>query len=192
MSLEPIDVFTYDSEYIPIPDFHAVETIQICELAECGWFNLANESWDFGPKYSVEQHEKLCKTITEHFWWREICTVPPGIWKQMFIARMNEIMPKYMPIYAMLDSSSDYYQPLGQEGDYFKSRNIYSDFPQTQLAGNQDYASTGNDTESQRIKEMDLLELAERVKNYDDVNRAICNEINDLFSCLHTVNLNVW
>jgi hypothetical protein len=110
-------------------DFHAVTTIQICELAEEGWFDLSDPSWDFGPKYSEEQHTKLCQRITQHFWWREICVTPPGIWKQMFLNRMNEIMPKFMQLYAMLDPESDFYQPLGQEGEYYKSRNIFSDFP---------------------------------------------------------------
>lgn len=190
--MNPIDIFTYENAYVPIPDFHAVETIQLCELAEAGWFDLTREDWDFGPKYSEEQHEKLCQTITNHFWWREICVTPPGIWKQMFLARMNEIMPKYIQIYAMLDKESQYYQPLGVEGEYYKSRNIYSDFPQTQLAGNQDYASTGNDFESERIKEQNLLELMDKLQTFDAVDRAICNNISDLFSGLHTVNLNIW
>jgi hypothetical protein len=101
-------------------------------------------------------------------------------------------MPKFMQLYAMLDPESDYYQPLGQEGEYYKSRNIFSDFPQTKLAGNEDYASTGNDTEYQRIKQMDILELAERVRNYYDVNSLICSCISDLFSQLHTVSINAW
>ena len=191
MALEHIEIFEDDLTAEP-PDFHAVMTIQICELAEAGWFDLTDPSWDFGPKYSEEQHKELCTRITNHFWWREICVTPPGIWKQMFLTRMNEIMPKFMQLYAMLDPESDYYQPLGQEGEYYKSRNIFSDFPQTKLAGNEDYASTGNDTEYQRIKQMDLLELAERVRNYYDVNSLICSCISDLFSQLHTVSINAW
>ncbi len=191
MALEHIEIFEDDFTAEP-PDFHAVMTIQICELAKEGWFDLTDPSWDFGPKYSEEQHKELCERITNHFWWREICITPPGIWKQMFLARMNEIMPKFMPLYAMLDPESDYYQPLGQEGEYYKSRNIFSDFPQTKLAGNEDYASTGNDTEYQRIKQMDVLELAERVRDYYDVNSLICTGIADLFSQLHTVSINAW
>jgi len=191
MALSDIQIFEDDFASHE-PDFHAVTTIQICELAEAGWFDLSDESWDFGPKYSEEQHERLCKRITQHFWWREICVTPPGIWKQMFITRMNEIMPKFMQLYSMLDEESPFYQPLGQEGEYYKSRNIFSDFPQTKLAGNEDYASTGNDTEYQRIKQMDVLELAERVQNYYDIDTLICMSINDLFSQLYSVNLNVW
>jgi hypothetical protein len=38
----------------------------------------------------------------------------------------------------------------------------------------------------------DVLELAERVQNYYDIDTLICMSINDLFSQLYSVNLNVW
>ena len=100
---------------------------------------------------------------------------------------MNEIMPKYMNWYKTLDDDV----LLGTEGEYYKSRNIYSDFPQTSLQGNsQDYASSGNDMEYERIRQLDPLELGERLERYNDVDLAIINEIEPLFSCLFTVNTN--
>lgn len=190
MPLYPIDIF--DPDVAREADFHAVVSIQLCELAHDGWFNLADESWDFGPKYSAEQHAQLCDKITKHYWYREICVVPPGIWKTMFLEKMNEIMPKYMHLYAMLDKNNENYLPIGQEGEYYKSRNIFSDFPSTRLGGNEDYASNGNDTEYQRIKQMDLLEMYERVRSYKDVDALIIEDISPLFSTLHTVNVNYW
>jgi len=96
-------------------------------------------------------------------------------------------MPKYMYWYKTLDDDI----LLGTEGEYYKSRNVFSDFPQTSLVGDsQDYASTGNDVEYERIKQMDPLELEDRIKNYNDVDLAIINEIEPLFSCLFTVNIN--
>ena len=56
MALKHIEIFEDDLTAEP-PDFHAVMTIQICELAEAGWFDLTDSSWDFGPKYSEEQHK---------------------------------------------------------------------------------------------------------------------------------------
>ena len=44
--------------------------------------------------------------------------------------------------------------------------------------------------EYERIKQMDPLELEDRIKNYNDVDLAIINEIEPLFSCLFTVNIN--
>lgn len=168
-------------------DFHSVITIQLCELAEAGFFDLTREDWDFGPKYSQEQHTQLCKKITNHFWFREIALVPPGIWKHEFLRKLNEIMPKYMILYKVADEGVQ----LGSESEYYKSRNIFSDFPQTSLAGrNQDYASTGNDTEYERIKQLDPIELANRIRNYNDVDLMIVNELESLFSCMFTVNIN--
>jgi hypothetical protein len=98
-------------------------------------------------------------------------------------------MPKYMQWYKTLDEGVQ----IGTEGEYYKSRNVYSDFPQTNLAGNnQDYASTGNDLEYERIKQVDPLELADRLERYNDVDLMIINEIESLFSCMFTANINGW
>lgn len=168
-------------------DFHAVVSIQLCELAEGGFFDLSRPDWDFGPKYSAEQHAQLCRKITDHYWNREIALVPPGVWKHEFLRKLNEIMPKYMAWYKTIDDNV----LLGTESEYYKSRNIFSDFPQTSLRGdNQDYASTGNDVEYERIRQLDPLELGDRLSRYNDVDLAIVLELESLFSCLFIVNLN--
>lgn len=172
-----------------VPDYHAVTTIQLCELANDGFFDLTRKDWDFGPKFSDEQHAQLCKKITNHYWFREIGLVPPGLWKTEFLRFMNEIMPKYMSWYKLISDGAE----LGVESEYYKSRNVFSDFPQTNLAGsNQDYASTGNDTEYERLRQSDLLDIGERIRSYDDVDASIIKEIEPLFSCLFTVNINAW
>ena len=182
------DVPDYEPEqFDDFHDSHSVVSIQLAELAEAGFFDLTRPDWDFGPKYSAEQHKQLCEKITAHYWFREIALVPPGIWKHEFLRKMNEIMPKYMQWYKTIDDNVQ----LGTEGEYYKSRNIFSDFPQTSLRGdNQDYASTGNDVEYERIRQLDPIELASRLRTYNDVDLAIINEIEPLFSCLLTVNVN--
>jgi len=188
MELEPVEPFTYD-DACNRPDYHAVISIQLCELIEGGFFDLSRKDWDFNPKYSEAQHKQLCEKITEHYYYREIALVPPGIWKREFLRKMNEIMPKYMVLYKCADEDIE----LGNASEYYKSRHIFSDFPQTSLAGrNQDYASSGNDTEYERIKQLDPLELAERLDSYDDVDLMIVKEIESLFSCMFTVNINGW
>ena len=93
-------------------------------------------------------------------------------------------------MYKYLD---EYPELLGATSEYYKSRNIYSDFPQTQLNGtNGDYASSGNDMEFERLRQMDILDLAERLRSYDDVDVLIIEEIEPLFSCLLTVNVNAY
>ena len=185
----PKDVQPFDPnwEYSVAPDYHAVVSVQLCELANDGFFDLSRADWDFGPKYSPQQHVNLCNKITQHFWFREIALTPPGIWKVEFLRKLNEIMPKYMPLYKCADEGVI----LGTESEYYKSRNIFSDFPQTALQGeNQDYASTGNDVEYERIKQLDPVELEKRLREYNDVDLAIINEIDSMFSCLLTVNIN--
>lgn len=186
---EKIEPFDPDWSVCTHPDYHAVVTIQLCELINVGFFDLTREDWDFGPKYSTEQHAQLCTKITDHYYYREISLIPPGIWKRELLRKLNEIMPKYMVLYKMADEGIQ----LGSKSEYYKSRNIFSDFPQTSLAGrNQDYASSGNDTEFERIRTADPLDIAERIRNYDDVDAAIINEIEPLFSCMFTVNINGW
>lgn len=187
MEYEDIQPFDPDWGACKRPDYHAVVTIQLCELIDAGFFDLTRADWDFGPKYSAAQHAQLCQKITNHYYYREIALIPPGIWKREFLRKMNEIMPKYMILYKVAGDGVQ----IGTEGEYYKSRNVFSDFPQTALAGNnQDYASTGNDTEYERIRQLDPLELAARLQTFDDVDLMIVKEIEPLFSCMLTVNIN--
>lgn len=171
-------------------EYHDVNTITIAELSEDGWFDLSNkEQWGF-PQYSDEQHSKLCEKITAHFWLREISLVPPQVWKHEFLRKMNEIMPKYIPLYKIIAENPD---GFAASSDYYKSRNIYSDFPQTQLSGaNSDYASSGNDMEYERMRLGSVLDIAERLKSYQDIDLMIINEIEPLFSCMFTLNINAF
>lgn len=248
--LQPVEPFPSDWDTYTIPDYHAVVSIQLCELYNDGFFDLSRSDWDFGPKYSAEQHEQLCRKITQHYWYREIALTPPAVWKREFLRKMNEIMPKYMKWYELVNSEDMHLghtydlitgaytkQDLGSSSnasnrsttentdtdDYYKSRNIFSDFPQTSLTGNnQDYASTGNDTEYEEVTEVDRsetegitgsassqvdgtknynetrvhiadpFEFVEDILKFDNVDNSIINEIEPMFSCLFTVNINGW
>jgi hypothetical protein len=208
---DPIIPFEFDPE-CNRPDYHAVVSIQLCELIDAGFFDLTRVDWDFGPKYSAEQHAQLCKKITDHYYYREIALTPPGVWKREFLRKMNEIMPKYMAWYKLVNDDdfafgvTSEYTDTGdkyKDDEYYKGRNIFSDFPQTALAGNNsDYASTGNDTEYERIREgnrdrnissskhADPLELIDNITRFDDIDATIIKEIEPLFSCMFTVNIN--
>lgn len=184
-----IDKFVFD-EVCDVPDYHSINTIQICELANAGLFDLSRDDWDFNPKYSAAQHRQLCDKITAHYWYREISLTPFGIWKHEFLRTMNEIMPKYIRLYKVIDEAPEL---IGAESEWYKSRNIFSDFPQTQLSGNNgDYATNGNDTEYERIKQLDTIELAKRLETYKDVDLMIIEEIEPLFSCLFTIDVNAF
>nr|DAE45666.1 MAG TPA: Lower collar protein [Bacteriophage sp.] len=171
------------------PDFHSVVTIQLCELIDAGFCDETMTGWEW-PKYSDEQDSRLRKKIVDHYLYREISLVPPGLWKHEFIRKMNEIMPKYVPLYKLLNEQPELF---GGSSDYYKSRNVYSDFPQTQLSGsNGDYASSGNDMESQRIRQADVLDIAKRLDSYNDVDLMIIEDMQTMFSSLMTVSINAF
>lgn len=169
------------------PDYHSVVSIQLCELVNAGFCDESFTGWEW-PSYSEEQDARLRGKISAHYWFREISLVPPGIWKHEFIRKMREIMPKYVLLYKLLDENPELF---GGTSEWYKGRDIYSDFPQTQLSGdNGDYASSGNDREFQRIRQDDILDIAERLKSYDDIDLMIVDDMGSLFSCLFTVNVN--
>lgn len=173
--------------YEPEPDYHAVVTIQLCELVEDGFCDRQLTGWEW-PSYSVEQDTRLREKLVAHYWFREISLVPPGVWMHEFIRRMREIMPKYIPLYKLMAESPELY---GGSSEWYKGRDIYSDFPQTQLSGdNGDYASSGNDREFQRIRQGDVIDTAKRLTDYNDVDLMIVDDMSSLFSCLFTVNTN--
>lgn len=176
-------------DYEPINDYHAVVTIQLCELIDAGFCDelLTGWKWD---KYNDEQDKRLRKKLVDHYYFREIGLTPPGIWKHEFVRKMNEIMPKYISLYKLLDESPELF---GGNSEWYKGRDIFSDFPQTQLSGkNQDYATTGNDKEYQRIKQVDVIDTAKRIRDYNDVDLMIIEDMNTMFSCLLTVNVNAY
>lgn len=171
------------------PDFHSNVTIQLCELVDAGFCDASFTGWTW-PKYTDEQDARLRTKLSDHYWYREIAIVPPGIWKHEFIRKMREIMPKYIPLYKLMDESPELY---GGDSEWYKGRDIYSDFPQTQLnSENGDYASSGNDREFQRIRQADYIETAKRLSDYDDVDLLIVKAMESMFSCLFTVNVNAY
>lgn len=180
-------------ESVNFPDYHAVFSIQLCELINDGWINFSDESWDFdsyqreGVENDREQRDRLWKKFERRFYWREIGIIPPGQWKWELLRKLDEIMPKYKPIYKMLDDGQNILQHYGEYG---KSRNIFSEFPQTQLGNNEDYASNGTDREHEEIYLGDWIDQLSKLKNYDDVDVMILKELETMFSCMFTVNVN--
>lgn len=170
----------------PTPEFHAVISISLGELVEAGFIDWTDDSWHWDA-YDDAQYARLNTKIENHYWDREIGVLPPGSWKREFIRKMNEIMPKYKLAYQAADNAS-----LMRVGDdYGKSRTIGSNFPATQLKPNQDYASDANDNEYENVREGDYLDRIERLKAYDDIDLQIIDQLETMFSCLMTVNMNI-
>lgn len=175
----------YDNDYIG----SAVDSVTLGELVDDGWIDFSKKAWDF-PKYSDAQHKQLCNKIVNHYYSRELGILPPKQWKREFLRKLDEIMPKYIMLYKVLDTQGA--NGINATDEFYKSRNIVSDFPQTQLAGNEDYASMGTDHEYERVHQGTLLETVDGIKSYDDVDLLIIDELESMFSCLLTVNVNCW
>lgn len=170
-----------------VSDWHAASTIQLGELIECGVIDFSDASWRWDA-YSDEQYNRVCEKIKNHFFMREIGVIPPGMWKREYLRKMNEIMPKYKPLYAAIDNGAN----ILQTGDqYGKSRDIFSEFPATMLGDNQDYASNGRDREFENVTQGDWVEKAMQIsERYNDIDVMIINDLEPLFSCLLTVSMN--
>lgn len=168
-------------------EFHDADSVQLGELVEVGWFDMSDKVTWHWPQFSDEQDARLRDKIVNRFWNRGIGVLPPGLWKRQFLEKMAEIMPKYILMY---QAQADATLPYGSDSEYYKSRNIFSDFPQTQLSGNSDYASTGNDTEYERIRQKDVLDTLDGLDNYKDIDLIILKELEEMFSCLVSVSLN--
>lgn len=183
-----VDNFEY-AELDEYPRFNSVTSVTLGELVQDGYIDWSDGTWEF-PKYSDEQDAQLKQKIVEHYKYRDIALIPVMMWKDEFLRTMREIMPKYIYLYGLVDDSPNL---IGASSEYYKSRNIYSDFPQTQLSGaNSDYASTGVDMEFERIRQEDIMDIAERLKSYDDIDLMIIKELEPLFSCILTMNLNAF
>ena len=171
------------------PDWHAVTTIQLGELIECGVVDFSDPSWRWDA-YSDEQYTRVCKKITNHYFMRDIGVIPPGLWKREFLRKMNEIMPKYKKLYKLEEQGLD---PLQTSNTYGKSRDIHSEFPETMLSGNSDYASSGNDREFENITEGDVLDKWEQLQTrFKTVDVMILEELDELFTCLLTVDMDAF
>lgn len=168
-------------------EWYSAVTISLGELYESGWYDPSDESWKW-DYYSEEQYTRVCNKIVNRYYYREIGIIPPGAWKVAYLRVLNEIMPKYKRLYSLLDTDPDIMQVTDE---YEKSRNIFSDFPATQLSGNADYTSTGTDIERERVTQGDFAQRYDDYANtFRDVDVLILDDIDFLFTSLITVNTN--
>lgn len=178
----------YDMSDAP-RDFHAVVTVTLGELITDKWVDWTDPSWHW-DSYNDEQYTRVCEKFNNHYWDREIGVLPPGSWKREVLRKFNEIMPKYKLVYQALENGVD----ILQDSDtYGKNRNVFSDFPATQIAPqNQDYASNATDNQFETIVQGNFLEKMEKIKDYNDIDLMIINDMDSLFSWFYSVSLNIY
>lgn len=171
------------------PDYHAVYSIQLCELVNGGFDPFADARWDTLDWFNDAVKSRIEAKLLARYWYREIGVTPAGEWRHELTRVMGEILPKYKSVYAAI---ADGLTPLAAADEYGKERNVYSDFPATQLnASVEDYAKSANDRQYERVTNGDLIDKLEAIQTrYNDVDAAILDEMEVCFSCLMSVSMN--
>ena len=174
------DPHDHDEYFSPV-------TISLGELVDAGFVKSDDPDWHWDA-YDDAQYKRLNHMIEEHFWTRDIAIVPPGAWKREFLRTMNEIMPKYKILYKALDDGAD---PIAVSDTYGKSRTIGSEYPDTMLQGNSDYATNGTDYEYETItRDTSATNFMSIHRDFMSIDQMILEDIEPLFSCLFSLSLN--
>lgn len=157
-------------------------SIEVGELMDA---EIVTHDWFVNfDAFDTEQADRLWQKFVGRYQFREIGILPPKKWMLRVIAKLNEIMPKYKPLYQAI---ADGITTMTDYDEWHKARDIFSTFPQTALGGsNEDYASSGNDREYETVRDYGLLDVGERIGAYNDVDAMILDELEPLFMCIRS------
>ena len=173
-------------------EFHGAMTYTFGELLDVpGGVDWNNVAWSWRDvAYDDTQYVRCCKKIENRFYDRELGVMPVSRWKRHFLRLINEIMPALKPLYAAVDGNSGVM--LSDMDTWHKMRTVFSDFPATQLAENQDYASNATDNQYETIANGDFMDKVNRIRNgeYVDIDVLLLEHLETCFSPLWTVNIN--
>lgn len=177
-------------DYTGHDEYNAVYTITIGELVESGVFDWSKPELNWScAAANPAQYKRVCEYFIERFYYREISIEPFAEWAHFFKRKMVfEVMPKYKPLYEKLGNG---YDPLSIEDEYYKSRDVESEYPQTMLSGNSDYLSSGRDTEYERIKDGNITDMMNKyAAEFKGIDEMLLDEFETLFISMYTTNVN--
>lgn len=169
-------------------EYHGAFTITVMQLLEDeGYAAYFAQKWATFDAYDEEQRARLLRKFRGRFDYKEIGLLPVRRWTERLFAKLDEVMPKYKPLYqAIADGATT----LNAGDEWHKRRDVYSSFPQTKFASdNQDYATSGNDLEYETVRDYGLLDVGERIGSYNDVDVMVLNELEPLFVALKSMTL---
>ena len=174
--------------YTGKPDFHDVYTVSLFELIEDDVFSWDDIDWS-GAAFDKETYERVCDYFIERFMFREISMQPYKIWAQYLKRKLiYELCPKYNRLY---DLAAKGFDPLANEDEYYKRREIFSEYPQTMMSENSDYASTGKDEEYERIKYGNVSDSMENyLAKFKPIDEMMLDELECMFISSYSVNVN--
>ena len=186
-----IDIEKFD-DYTGQYEQHDVVTITLGELVESGVFDWAKDMLNWhDAAYDDEQYERVCKYFIERFYYREICILPFKQWANYLHRKLvYELMPKYIPLYERIGKGIN---PFQVSDEYYKNRTIDSAYPETLLSKNADYITEGKDTEYEKQIEARIPEMVlDYAESFEMVDQLMLDELEIMFTCMYTVNVNGW
>lgn len=172
-------------------EYHQVMSITLGELLAPGGIDWTSDAWSWRESaYDDAQYARCCRKIENRYYDREIGVLPAGRWKRHFLRLIDEIMPTLKPLYAAVDGNSGVM--LSDSDTWHKMRTVFSDFPATQLAENQDYASNATDNQYETVVNGNFMDKIAHIKqgDYVDIDVLLLDHLEKCFSPLWTVNLN--
>ena len=179
----------FETEIFPHWEGSASTNITLGQLVDEGVIDLGEPGWEW-DFYDEEQRDRINRKFVARYCDRELGALPVWQFQREFVRLLNEIMPKYKLLYAEIDKGINILQ---ESDEYGKSRDVGSDFPQTQLSGNSDYASRGTDREFETIRNGNSLEMLDRfARSYRDVDVMILDDLAQLFSSLIYPQTPLW
>ena len=166
------------------PEWHSVYTIQLGELIEKGYFDWERVAWGGIGKHT----QRIKSAFVARYYFDEISMLPPQAWlKRLGYKLEYELTPKYAPLYDELEHSSY----LQSEGEYRKSRDIHSTYPETLLDNeNEAYASDGRDFEEEYVKSGNIADSLEKIVKLNSLDGMLLDELESMFIGLYTTHIN--
>lgn len=182
------------SPFVPgetAPDYHAVTTITLGELLVPGGIDWTSPQWSWrDDAYDDTQYSRCCAKIENRYYDRELGVMPPGRWRRHLLRLIAEIMPVLKPLYELAAGNPGIF--MSDADTWHKTRTVFSDFPATQLAAGQDYASNATDMEYETVANGNYMDKVKAIRqgDYVDIDVLLLEHLEECFSPLWTVNIN--
>lgn len=182
------------SPFVPgetVPDYHAVATITLGELLVPGGIDWTTPQWSWrDDAYDDTQYARCCEKIENRYYDRELGVMPPGRWRRHLLRLIAEIMPVLKPLYELANGNPGIF--MTDTDTWHKTRTVFSDFPATQLASGQDYASNATDMEYETVTNGNYMDKVKAIRqgDYVDIDVLLLEHLDACFSPLWTVSIN--
>ena len=152
-------------------------TISLAELVTSGLLDFENPIFDF-ESFDDDQRARIYAKITDRYWLAEISNMPVGAWAHVLVSELNKRAPKANMMYRII-KETDGLTKGG--GEHKHNRLVFSDFPQNQLSGNQDYATNANDFEERIDRANSAEEIMRAFEGYFDPDEYLVYGVRSCF-----------